>query len=180
MTFEFSLDEEDYFMLNYYFTSKDPATRSRMVKSRWILLGLYLILAAILYLPGFLLADLTFIIFAGLSFIFYPFYQKWLIRKNIRNLVNQNFKEIPHQSQKVILDESEIISETKAGQSKYKLEQVKSIHETGKHFFIMMKTGNCFTLPKTRIEDREMLEDGIGYISEMTGISINRELNWSW
>lgn len=179
LTIDFVLSENDYLSLFLYRASQSKQLKDRRNKG-WILIpAVFAMFAFVFYTDNTMPLA---IMFACLA-ILYPFLYPIQVNKAyLNNLKKQTLPMLRYNFDKpvkIIFNESDITSFSFAGESKVYHSAINEVVETGSHFFIYIKTGNNFIIPKFGLIKIEAVENRLEEIVKQMEISYKKDLDFN-
>ena len=170
MTLEFELDEQDFldFLL---FTASQSKRFNRRKLSGWILLtSTFIIISVYFYSVNNLFLVVYFGIAAIISGLFYPKYFIWLHKRHYKRFIKENYSCKIGERDHIEIDDQVIFSKNKAGESTLNITEIEKIDETEKHFFVKIKGGLAYIIPKYKIQN----SDEVRAKFELLGFNVNK------
>lgn len=180
MTFEYTLEGNDYLQHQLYTASKTKRIRNQRLRS-------YLFVVVVCALIGlyFLSDNKPFLfyycmVFGIISLIFFPFYQRNHYKNHYKKFIKENFKNTFGEVSKINFNEQDIEIFSSNVEAKINYNELEAINEIDKHIFLKMKSGGSLIIPKMKIENQEILKVKLTDISKKYSLENNIELNWKW
>jgi hypothetical protein len=132
------------------------------------------------YQSGNMFLFYYFLIFGIISFIFYPFYQRWRYKKYYAKFIADTYKNRFGQIVNVEFTESTIETEDITGESKIHLTEIENVTETANYFYLKLKTGEHIIIPKSKIKSVSELKTTLRQLCIKLNIDFIENLNWRW
>lgn len=176
MQYKYQLSEEDFLAYQLFNASNSKiANRRKSMNQRMLSFGISLAALGFYFLnnyPGAIL----FALLAPLTFLFYPQYHRWRFKKHYQKYIKENYTNKINRDIELNIQEDHLSLKDAVSETIINIEDIGAIHETQRHFFVKISTGNSLLIPKEKINN---LNDLLRQFSEL-GIPIVNELNWSW
>ena len=155
MTLEFELNEQDFLDFQLFTASQSRRINKRK-RNGWILVtGCFIIISVFFYSEYNVFLAVYFGIVAIISGLFYPKYFIWRHKKHYKTFIKENYScrigEINH----IEIDDQVIFSKNKTGESTLNISEIEKIDETEKHFFVKIKGGLAYIIPKYKIQNSD-------------------------
>ena len=184
MTLQYKLTETDFLQYHLFQASYSDRIKRQRRKS-WLLLSIgFLSLSFIFYVSGKtgIARTMTyyFLILGLLVLFFYPLYQRGYYKKYyIKYIADSHKNSIGQICNVSFLDD---IIETKdiTGEYKINLSVIENVSETKDHFYLKMKTGGYFIIPKSQLANVNDLKVYLKQLCDRLSIRFIDDTNWRW
>jgi hypothetical protein len=176
MKFEYQIEEQDYLDFQLYTASKSPRFFKKQRNGQYFITICSLILACYFIYAK----DWGMTAYFGLStvvfFLFYPRYFKWRQKVHYIKYIRRNYKNLFGRSEEMEVKGKTIHLVNASGSGEIKAAELTKFIETGKHFFIQMKSGASLIIPLHDLKDSTKLRSQINTLK----IPVKKDLNWKW
>ncbi|MBU4537164.1 MAG: YcxB family protein [Weeksellaceae bacterium] len=153
MNFKLSLNQEDYLQYQLY-----TASKSRIFKRQKKTSLIILLLAFVLVTVNIYNSNQEFLWFAILFFatilILFPFYQRWKIKNYYRKFIIESYKEKIGVVSEFRFDTESLVVNSVIAESKLGYNSFEEINEIADYYFLKLKTGESFIIPKEQIPNK--------------------------
>lgn len=180
MQLEYSLEEKDFLTFQLYTASKSETIRRRRLRSKWILPVIYFFFAILIFYKGIPVIASVFIIIAILWFIFYPKYESKKYVKHYQTFIREHHTGKLNRKALLEIDGSRILSKDETKTTEILTSEISSITSLPQHYFIKLKTGDTFIVPKRALSEPLLIENEFKELAEKLKIVFASEMNWKW
>ena len=179
MTFQYSLNEDDYLAYQLYIVSKSKRSIKNRKKVWLIMVSMMVFICWSAYCTGhlnhlYVLIPLTLIVL-----IFYPVYQKWYYRRHYINHIKEHYKNKVDHISTLELNSECIKSTSKVGEASINLKEVMELNETRDYLFVKISTGESLILPKVKVDTNLFKQELLSFLPS-NDLIVTEELNWKW
>jgi hypothetical protein len=171
----FFLKSEDFLAFQLFTASQSESIQRKRRRGQIFLSIGSLAFALFFYIGNSAFLSIYFLVFAVVTYIFYPRYFKKRYHKHYRNFIRDNYENRLNVEQEVDIDKDKIILKDKTGEASIKLEEVEEVTETPKHFFVKISTGVSLIFPKNSISVETVREK-----LQSLGLTIVDYSDWAW
>lgn len=176
MKFEYKIEAGDFLEFQLFTATHDAIIQKRKKKGWTLFTIVCIILATLSFLNATIILAIYFAVLAVIIGFFYPRYFKWRYKKQYGNFIIRNYNKRFGEVAEMEITKDHIFSKDNVAQGKVKIEDIQEINETPNHFFIKIKSGISFILPKYHINPPIDLK---AYFSEI-GVPVKDALDWKW
>lgn len=180
MTLTFSLDQNDYLQQQLFSASKTRRIKKQRLSAWMIVSWSMVVLGVLFYKSKNMFLTYYFLAFGIISFLFYPFYQRWHDKNHYAKFTADNYKNRFGQTIHVEFTEFAIECNDITGESKIHLMGIENITETGDYFYPKLKSGETIIIPKAKIDEVSELRMELKQICNRLSIDFIEDLNWKW
>jgi hypothetical protein len=183
MDISYILDQTDFLTFQLYTTSKLEAAKKRRRKVQVIAPLIYLALGFWLYFRDRqenYKMTLILIAFAIIWYFFYPLLEGFSFRKRLLKYINVTYKDTLPMPVSMDWEQDFLVTRDEGAGNKIYYKDFEAINETGTYIFIKLNTGSSLILPKTKIENKEGLQNLLLQLSKELDIPYNLEAHWKW
>lgn len=176
MKLEYPIEQEDFLIFQLYTASQSEMIQKKKRKG-WIGATVLFAATSIFFVvqenyPSAIYFGICTLLFGFL----YPIYFSWRYKRHYNKYIAEHYQNrfgIP-----VILEinEEEIFSQDKAGESRFKLSEIEQVNEIGEYFFVKISTGASLIIPKDGVGDADSVRNEF----ERLGLKLNQMLDWKW
>ena len=180
MTLHFKLDANDFLQLMLFQASKNERIKNTRIKT-WLIYSFgLLLLSFIFYQSNNRLMTYYFLILGLISVCFFPFYQRWYYKNHYQKFIADTYNNRFGQACNLIFKDNYIETSDITGESKINMQVFENITETSAYFYLKIKTGGCWIIPKSQIDDVNYVRDELRMLSEKLSIPFINDLSWKW
>ena len=179
-TFQYSLDENDFLQHQLFVASKSERIKKQRTRG-------WLIYTVSFFMLGFLFHQSENIVLAyyfsicGLTFLlFFPFYQNWYYKRHYQRVVIDNSKSRFGQIENLSFTDKFVEMSDTTGESKILLQEIENVTETGKYFYLKMKAAGHLIIPKSKIDNVDVVRNEFKELCKRLSINFASDLNWKW
>lgn len=180
MTLEYTLTEDDYLQHQLYVASRSKKIKRNRIVGRLLLSGILLSISFYFFKKHNQFAFDYFLVLGILFLVLYPYLQRRHYKRAFRKFINGNYKARFNQPVKAIFSDDEVQITSIASETKYNLQALSQVIETGHHFYVGIKTGGHVIIPKSGINNLEELKNELTGLSQKLIINYTSDLNWKW
>jgi hypothetical protein len=175
-----TLDENDYLTYQLYTASKSPRIKSARIKS-WVISTLaFAALAYLFYRSDNTFLATYFLIAAGISALFFPFYSKRRYKRHYLRFIRDTYKNRIGEACSVSITDDYITTKDKVGEARINTSEIEEINEIADYYFIKVKSGESLIISKSKSEDPEHIKNSIKSLAADKNIKHSIELDWRW
>ena len=178
MTIEYIIRQNDYLQLNLYGIKKDNLLKKHILKNWISWFVILLVLVVISYLSRYIELLISISIGAIIGLIIHPFRLKRLYFERMLKATTK-YQSRFNSLYKLIINNDFIELITITGEHKMKISEVESFIETKHHFFISLKP-DVIIIPKSELENLDIIRDELKKISEKLNVKYLSDINWKW
>lgn len=180
MKIEFSLDLKDYLEHQLYTASKSKRISNKKRNTWLILTASIIILAFFNFNKEDKLLFYYFLVFALITFIFYPFYQRKQYKTHYTKHIEEHYFNRFGQESTLNFEEECIASNDANFETKMNYVAFEELNEIKNYYFIKLKTGGSIIIPKNKLKNSEEFHKEINKIADTFNWKKNVELDWKW
>lgn len=176
MKLEYPIEQEDFLAFQLYTASQSERIQKKK-RNGWI--GTTVLFAAISVLfvvqenyPSAIYFGICTLLFGFL----YPVYFSWRYKRHYNKYIGEHYQNRFGVPVVLEINEDEIFSKDKAGESRFKLSEIELVNEIGDHFFVKISTGASLIIPKAGVGDADAVRDEL----KRLGLELNQMLDWKW
>ncbi len=174
MELKYSLTKSDY--LTYQLFQASQSKHLRKIKFiTWFLIPLLYIAIGILGLVNLIIS----IGGAILWLIIFPYFTRWVIKKNYSKLIDEHLGDRTDKTSKISLENNKILLSDETSERKIDTSEVSDIFEIASHVFIRLQQGVSIILPKEKIA-KESVASFVSALENQTDINKTEMLDWKW
>lgn len=178
---DYNFDEEDFLQLQLYFASKDEAQIKQRKKEKYRIIGLSILCGLLLFFDeGYRLLSYFFLGSAVFFFAIYPWWSVWFYKRMYKKHISEKLREDFPYNTKLLLGSDVIEIETKKGRSYYGLDDLNTMIETERYFFVIMSRQVSVIIPKHRMNNVEEIRMQLLHYKENNSVSFVEDLDWRW
>ena len=175
MAYTFTTTEEDHLKFQLFQASQSPQNRKKMKRTWMYVLLLFALLGVFSWWTDRLFLAVYFGALFLISVFFYPMYLRWRYKRHFRGFVRERFQGQEEREASLAIQDGKIFMSSSTGKSEVNFEMVKTVFETGAHFFIQLDAVQYFIVPK-RIPEVDQLRVELKEI----GAPFEERLDWKW
>ena len=179
MELTYTLNADDLLTHHLYTASQTKYFKKLRIKSQ-ITFPIILVLCSIIL---FILNDyFFFVIYIVIAIIWitvYPFYSRWNLKRKYRKYVNKNDERLIGEKIEISILENKFKTKYFGMEAYYDLSEIAGIDEICNYYYIHLKTGLDFILPKEQIS-LEKLNNFLQEMISLTNLSIVKKNDWYW
>ncbi len=178
MKLKYKLRFSDFLEYQLYASSKSKLHKKNRKKIRIIVPVIYFAIASLLSYINFVNQAIVIFGIAILWYLFYPLYSKWKYRKHFKNHVKENYKNRIGKELSIDFHENADFLETydSGAETKIKYSEFDKLIEIREHYFLRLKSGLSFIIPKREVIDHEKFKK---LFSDLN-LEYSDESNWKW
>lgn len=177
----YTLNEEDFLDFELYQASTDESIKKLRIKEKYRIIGLSLLCAFILFFDeDYRLYSYFFLGSSILFLVVYPWWSSWFYKRMYRKRIESIFNGYLPYPMKIILDETRIEVDSNKGHSVFDINNIKTITETGKYFFITSSQGKTIIIPKNQLNNPEEVIKQLKNYESSQQFPFIQVLNWKW
>ena len=180
MNLKYSLDKDDYLQYQLYISSTTKSIKNKRLHNWVIVTFIFVILSILFYQTDNKFLMYSFFVFAIITLIFYPLYQRSQYKRHYEKFIDETYKNRFDKESNVIFKDVNLETFDLTGESKINYSSLEKIIEISSHFFLKIKTGGSLIIPKSKVEDIEKVRTELRALSEKIKIDYSAELNWKW
>jgi YcxB-like protein len=180
MKLEYCLTENDFLQHQLFLASKSPRIRNKRTKSWLLAMTALLLIGFIFYQAGNITMTYCIAAFALYTAFFYRLYLRSHYKKHYLEFIRDNFKYSFNQTFTMSLMDDHIQTSDKTGESKINHTEIAGITETGHYFYLHMKSGGSFIIPKFTAGFPDDLRNELQKTAQKLHIPFTEDLNWEW
>jgi hypothetical protein len=175
-----TLDENDFLTFQLYTASKTPRIKKARIR-QWILTSVtFFGLAYLFHNGGNAFLGNYFLVFGGLSLVFYPFYSRWKYKNHYRKYIRENYKNRFGQESSLAFEGDSIVTKDASGEVKVNVSEIEEVHEIKDYFFLKSRMGGTLIISKAESDDIREITNSIKSMVETCGVKHSVELDWKW
>lgn len=175
MKLSFDLKSSDFLTFQLYAASQSEGIQQKRRRGQIFLSLGSLAFSLFFYIGNSLLLSVFFLLFAVVTYIFYPRFFKKRYHTHYQNYIREHYEARLNVEQEVEINDDHLLLKDKTGEAKILLKEVEEIIETSDHFFIKISTGVSLILPKDRIPVEE-----VRAALESLELTIRDHTDWQW
>jgi len=184
MKLEYIIEKESLLTYQLYFASQSSRiTRQRRI-ARFLISGLFLVLAPLYALVESFFGAVLFASLGVLWLFFYPYYSRWRFRGHYERHIDDALRGMINRNVAISLDSDEANAETilvledESARTQIKLDHIESIVRIPGYVLLMLRTGQGITLPENQLgKDLETL---MKKLTDLADISVLEKPAWKW
>lgn len=152
MEISYSLHKDDLIALAQYQIEHSPAIdrRSRFGRIAYPI-GFLLMAIGIYPMSYTIITPISFVALAGLSFILYPSFLRWLARRNIPRIVRERMRQSSLERRTLRVTPDGLEQSSESGTSKVKWKLVDGIDVTPSYTYVFIEGTSLVVIPKSSI-----------------------------
>ena len=179
-SFQMKIDENDHLTFQLYNASKKPSVRKSRITG-WIITTTTFLLMGLLFLQqNNTWAARYFFVLSGITLVFYPFYSRWRYKNHYRKHVRETFKNSFDDDCTLDIREESIITRDNGSEVKVSTDQILEISEIRDYYFIKIRSGASFIIPKLKVDNLARMEQDLKMLVDKKVIPFNVDLDWKW
>jgi len=166
---------ENYLDHQMYMVSKSKLVRRKRLLAKYIFTISYLTLGLWLYLKGNVRTGIIFAALGVLWFFVYPILNKNSMRRFYGKYIRENYSNKLDKTVEMNIEKGFVFVNDSTSESKIPVSEFKKMIEINSAFFLRLKSGTSYIIPKDAI-------DTAAFKSEISGlqIPITVETDWKW
>jgi len=172
MTLEFELNEQDFLDFQLFTASQSKRINKRKQNNWMLTTGCFIIISISFYLQRNIILTVYFGIAAIIYGLFYPKYFVWRHKKHYKTSIKENYSSRFGERDHIEIDNQVIFSKNKTGESTLNVSEIERVDETEKHFFVKIKGGLAYIIPKYKIQN----SDEVRAKFEALGFNVDRAI----
>ncbi|MBB6128063.1 YcxB family protein [Mucilaginibacter lappiensis] len=172
------LNENDYLTQQLYVASTSKRSRRNRRKS-WLIVSIGFVVLGLCFTGSNEFYNYYFLGMGVLSFIFYPYYQRYKYRRHYQKNVSEMLQYRIGKPCEVNFLPDFILTKDVTGEGKMNTSEITEINEISSHYFIRTKSGETLIIPKAQIHSPSFVTDLVA-IFKNPNIMINKQLDWKW
>ncbi len=180
MTLTFSLNEYDYLQHQLYVASTSASLKARSRRSWLTIVVLVLIISWFFFDSNNALTGWALVVYALLTLIFYPAFQKRNYKKYYRKYVATNFNYRFGKLVTITFLDTQIFMQDVSGETKLHLYELKGMTEIKEFYFLHLRSGGSIILPKYKFENIKVVREKLLEICGQLNIVFTEHLDWKW
>lgn len=180
MQLHYSLDPQDFLQYHLFAASHSKRLRTKRKKAWLVISACLLFLALLSYSSNDNYLAFFFLIFGIITFIFYPFFQRHHYKRSYEKHIREQYKNRFGKLASIEFKDDIIETTDSASETKMYLSEIGGITETGEYFFIIIKSGGHFIIPKRKIGKLAALKEFLRSLCQKLNIPYLEELTWRW
>lgn len=174
-----TLNEDDFLTHSLYVTSKSRRIKANHIKSWLIISGTFLLLGAVFIEINNLFLAYYFLILAGVSLVFYPFYQRYRFKKHLKKAVLEACAKKIGIECVIDIQPDHINLRDALSTTDLNTSAIDEVIEISSHYFIKTSIGESLIIPKKMIDEHMFLLE-VNAILQKKNLVIKKELDWKW
>jgi len=176
MKIEYKLTNDDFLEFQLYTASKSKTIEKKRRFGRIIIPLLYFGIAAYSLINDSVLFGIILLVFGLIWFVFYPRYSKYRYKRHYKNHIAEHYQNRVNITEELIFEENFVFSKDNSSEAKIEVEEFEYLIELKAYFFLTLKRGISFIIPKSQVTDVMAFKNKI----EKLGIQYVNELEWEW
>ena len=172
MTLEFELNEQDFLDLQLFIASQSKRINKRKRNGWMFLTGCFIIVSIFFYSEYNIFLTVYFGIAAIISGLFYPKYFVWRHKKHYKTFIKENYSCRIGERDHIEINNQVIFSKNETGESTINISEIEKVDETEKHFFVKIKGGLSYIIPKYKIQNSAEVRAKF----ESLGFNVNKSI----
>lgn len=180
MQLHYSLDPQDFLQYHLFAASHNKRLRAKRKKAWLVISACLLFLALLSYSSNENFLALLLLIYGIITLIFYPFFQRYHYKKSYEKYIKEHYKNRFGKLASLEIKDDIIETTDSASETKMYLSEIDGITETGEYFFLIIKSGGHYIIPKRKISKLAELKGFLQSLSQKLNIPYAHELNWKW
>lgn len=181
ITLHYALSEEDHLQLQLYVASTSERIVKRRKRSRWLVPGVYVVLALLLAWAADMSAAVAFLLVAVAWFLLYPKWEKRRYRKHFLSFVQETYQNTIGVPTTLELEEDAIHSDNKKGSSTFLTNAIMGTDEIASFYYLRVDKGVVIAIPKRELgEQATAFAEWLAGVEQRNNITRNVNLNWQW
>lgn len=180
MILEYSIEEKDFLEYQLYTASKSDRIKAKRLRNKVVSAIIYIVGGFFLLLLNNYALAITFFILGLLWFFIYPLWERQHYVKHYRSFIRENYKDKLGQPVTLELNNEHIIARDNGSESKVMTKEVVEINETSATFYLKLKGGQSFIIPKDKIKTVDSLTNKLKELANFLTIKYNLDDSWEW
>ena len=180
MILTYTLTGADFLNFQLYQATKSKRIKNNRLKSRIAVVIVFISLSFLFHTRNDVFLTRYFLVAAAVALLFFPYYQRWLYRRNYRKFVDENYKARVNKPFTLHLDEDKLWSKDEQSEGNISLASLKEIVEVPSAFYIRTATDMTLLLPKQQLSDENEVKLKLELTAKRFGFPYKQELNWHW
>lgn len=180
MTLQYSLDEHDYLEHLLFTATKSDTIKKKRLKNWIITTAVFFCLSIVFFFTHDMKLVYGCWIIGLITFIFYPMYERHHYKKFYQKHAADAYKERSNVPCTVTINETTIDTKDKTGETKLNLSELKDIVETGRYFYLRLKSSGSLIMPKQKMGNQEILHLELQHLASRLNIPFSTDLGWEW
>ncbi|RPD91655.1 hypothetical protein EGM88_14540 [Aureibaculum marinum] len=183
MHLRYKLNSNDFLQQVLYYNSNNKTSKKQRLKV-WLFVTLIIFsIALIIYFYkdqieiGHYLGAIPILI---LGIFLFPYFYRNVLKKRFFKLVEENYKNNFGKEFHLFFQEKELEINDTTGTSKIDYSSLEKIIEIGTHFFFVINTGVYLIIPKSELDNVNIIRKKIKDIAVENQILFSSELDWKW
>lgn len=180
MIIEYSIEEKDYLAYQLYTASKSDRIKKKRLRNKIVSAIIYIVGGFFLLLLNNYPLAITFIILGLLWFFIYPLWERQHYVKHYQSFIKENYKDKLGQNIALELNNDYITARDNGSESKVMTKELVEINETSATFYLKLKGGQSFIIPKDKIKTVDSLTNTLKELANFLSIKYNLDDSWEW
>ncbi len=151
MTVEFELNEQDFLDFLLFSASQSKRVREQKIQGRIVMTALFAALSLVFYSKNNNFMAICFGTATIVGALFYPKYFAWRYKRHYKAHIRENYLYRFGKKVHIEINSQTIYSKEKTGEGTINISEIEKIDETEKHFFVKIKSGDTFIIPKNQL-----------------------------
>ena len=179
MSYQYSLDQNDYMTFLYYSTSKSKRVQRRRALNKLVLMIIYVLTGMMLFNRNGPIASAAFFLLCLPLYFMYNWFEKKQYVKHFTRFINTHFQDRIGKPASIELEDDKfhVIDEE---DNWHAYEDIEEISEINEMVIVQLKNGVAILLPKNKIRDVDKLVAQLTQQTSQKKIPYNSDLGWKW
>lgn len=180
MTISYSLNEQDFLTFQLFTASSSKQVKKTRMRTRYLGLVLYLLIALICVLQKNYALSIIFVILGGLWPLLYPIYQRRRYKRFYLNFIRENYKNRFGKNVTLEINNDFLLGKDGANETKTMATELEEVNELNSLILIKLKSGQTLILPKDQIAELDQLRTRLQELASSLKIQYNIDEKWEW
>ena len=180
MKLEYILEEQDFLTHQLYAASKSENIEKKRKRTRLRVPMIYAVVGIFAcFMQNYGLGG-VFLVLAVLWYVFYPLWEKGHYLKHYRNYIKENYSERVGKAISFEWIGDHLFVKDAVSEGKILISEIEEIDEIGVAFYIKIRSGVYFILPKDKVGEVSAVRAELQKLAEEVQVPYKREEEWVW
>lgn len=180
MRLTYTLSENDYLQYQLFIASKNERIKKERIKSWLIYSASLLLMSFVFYDIGNKFMTYFLLVFGIIVLCFFPLYQKRYYKNHYQKFITETYKNRFGKAGNIYIAENHIEVNDITGEAKINLTEIENAIETSAYFYLKIKTGGHFIIPKKQLNEIENIGQELKKLCSKFSIDFVEDFNWRW
>lgn len=180
MTINYSLDEKDFLAYQLYVASHSPSIKRKRQKSNLLFSLAYCFVGVFFIFQNNSLLAICFFMVGIVSFFVHPILDRRRYFKHYQATIKESYQGRLGRNLSLGFNNDYIIATDNGSESKVTTTEIVEIIEISSSFFLNLKSGQAFIIPKDKIENIELLTIKLKNLASHLNIKYDLDAKWKW